>query len=259
MQTPYNGWQNLQTLQSKEILSELMEAKKNICAKLLISDTGLGKTNTIKQFKRSMPDHTYVVTVGDSFRMIDVVDEILIQLGVEIPRHKWEYMLRVKLSLIAKHMEQLNSNKNKPLIIIDEAENMKPAALKMMKELYDAITENDNCSVVLIGTDQILDSILNRKNKNRQSVPQLWRRFKAGTRYIQPINKARDFKPFFEKYIPGNTDVQDILLELCENYGELHDYLHPVLLDCSQKGKPLTKETFEFYHKIPVNKTLKRA
>ena len=196
----YAGWENIQTIQSKEILSELLDAKEFQRAKLLISDTGLGKTNSIEMFKRAKPVHTYVITVGDSFKLVHIVDAILKMLGVEGPKNEWragmaKMMINEKLELISEKLATIGNKNGKPVIILDEAENVKPSALKMVKELYDGI--HKNCSIVLIGTDQILDSILNRKSKNRQSVPQLWRRFKAGTRYITTLNKARETSNHF--------------------------------------------------------------
>ncbi|MBL0144889.1 MAG: hypothetical protein IPP48_03175 [Chitinophagaceae bacterium] len=44
-------WKDISTLQSKEILTELIEAKENPCAKMLIS-LRTCKTNTIKLFKQ---------------------------------------------------------------------------------------------------------------------------------------------------------------------------------------------------------------
>jgi len=256
----YNGWQDLQTFQSKEILSELMEAKSYQAAKLLISDTGAGKSNTIKLFKHAKPDHTYVITVGDSYRLVDVVHELMRLLDLHVQYKRDMHMIREKLSLIAEKLQEIRKKGGKPVIIIDEAENLKPQVLKMIKELYDAIIRY--CSIVLIGTEQIMDSILNRKSKNRQSVPQLWRRFKAGTRYISKIDKARDFKPFFDLYIATEPDVQDILLDVCDNYGELHDYLDPVLRHCAEKNVELSEKTFRLFHKLPkqsLTTKMKRA
>lgn len=256
--TSYSGWQELQTLQSKEMLSELLDAKEHQRAKLLISDTGLGKTKSIDIFRRTKPENTYVITVGDSYKLIHVVDEILQRLGVSY-RNQKVFTIYDKLALIRETLDRMRRTKGcKPIIILDEAENLKPAVLKMIKELYDAI--HDYCAIVLIGTEQILDAILNRKNKNRQSVPQLWRRFKAGTRYISPLNRARDFKPFYATYIPTELTLQDLLNDICENYGELYDYLHPFLRYCSDNNKPATEDLFRLFHKIPKqSKPLKRA
>lgn len=251
-QTQFTGWRNIETLQAKEIINELVSAKSFQQAKLIIANTGDGKTNTINIFQNSKSNaqHTYVVTVGDSFRLIDIVDELMELLG--IPNEFTKHMVHAKLKLIAEKLKQCH----KPVLIFDEAENLKPQVLKMLKELYDAVFKY--CSIVLIGTEQIMDSILNKRHKNRQSVPQLYRRFKAGIRRITPINKARDFAPFFGAYIPNHKDIQDILLECCENYGELHDYLEPVLRYCSEKNKPLTEDLFRMIHKMPKRSSLKK-
>lgn len=248
----YTGWQVLATRQSKEILTELIEAKESQKALLLISNTGLGKSHTIKLFKKQNPAHTYVITVGNSYKLHDVVNEIVSILGISDRYNSRTHHVREKLNSIAEKLQYIQAQGGAPMIILDEAENLMPATLKMLKELYDAVIEY--CSVVLIGTEQILDSMLNRKHKNRQSVPQLWRRFKAGTRYISALNKQRDFKQFFDLYIPGDAALQALLIELCENYGELHDYLEPALRRADKKQQPLTEELFRLVHKLPAPK-----
>ena len=261
MQPKYNGWKNLETIQAKEILYELTDAKKRSLAKILVSDTGCGKTNTIKMFKKANPENVYVITVGASYRLIDILDELMELLEIKIKSERRYFQnVREKLKAIATRLRELKSSGKKPIIIFDECENIYVQVLKMLKELYDAV--HHYCGIVLIGTDQIMDAIHNKRNKNRQSVPQLWRRFKAGARFISPIDKARDFKPFFQAYIPGVPDVQDILLECCENFGELHDYLEPVLIHCADKDEPLTEKIFRLIHKMPKQSTqpkMKRA
>jgi DNA transposition AAA+ family ATPase len=240
------------TKQTKEILSELMEGKEQQKALLLISDTGLGKTNAIELFMQQHKNNTYCITVGDSFKLIDVIDAIVEALGMDVNRiydyRTNKYEVKRKLTLITNKLKELKTDGCKPIIILDEAENLKPSVLKMIKELYDAVIKYT--SIVLIGTDQILDIMLNRKSKHRQSVPQLYRRFKAGIRYISPLVKQRDFKMFFDEYIPDNMQLQYALTAMCDNYGELHDYLHPALLKASQMSKVLSLDTFRLIHKI---------
>lgn len=250
----YKGWKDVETIQLKEILHYLQDAKKHRKALLLVNNTGMGKSHVSKLFYKTIPDHTYVITVGYSYKLIDVLNELCKLLGVQLLEAKAHVQnVRIKLEAIAAKLHDIRRKGGKPVIILDEAENLLPAVLKMIKELYDAIIRD--CSIVLIGTEQILDSILNRKNKNRQSVPQLWRRFKAGTKYIIPLNKARDFKAFFEMHIPQLPDLQDLLLELCDNYGELHDYLHPVLCYCAEKQTAISVKLFCRYHNIAEPKS----
>lgn len=235
-------WEQFPTLQSKEILSELFEASQEPMAKMLIAETGLGKTNAITLFKQKNPDNTYVVTLGESYSRNDMLIEIadLIGARVFIGKNSKHRLIR---SISAKFHELATDS---PVLILDEFENATIPVLKSIKELYDAIIQY--CSIVLIGTEQLITQF--NKKSIKQSIPQLRRRFKAGTRYISPIKKARDFKPFFERYVAKEKDVQDCLLTLADNYGELHDYLYPALNHAQKTGKPLTIELFKLYHKI---------
>jgi hypothetical protein len=98
----------------------------------------------------------------------------------------------------------------------------------------------DYCSIVLIGTEQILDTIFN-KRKNNQSVPQLWRRFKAGTRVLLRLTKPGTSHHFTISTFLVQR-ICRILNELCENYGELHDYLEPFLRWSSETSKPVNEQ-----------------
>lgn len=243
----YTGWQDIATRQSRQIINELVDAKEQQKALLLISDTGLGKTNSIEIFMRKMGDATYCITVGASYKLHHVVNAIMEQLNIVNHRLK-PLETYEKLKLIAAKLKEIQKEGRLPMIILDEAENLLPSILKMLKELYDAIYKY--CSIVLIGTDQILDSMLNRRNKNRQSVPQLWSRFEAGCRYISPLEKGKDFKAFFDLYIPDEAGIQALLIEKCNNYRVLYNYLHPVLVKADKTGKPVTEELFRLVNKI---------
>jgi DNA transposition AAA+ family ATPase len=239
-------WQTVATTQFYEHINILQDCKSNCKAALIICNTGMGKTYNTDVFCKKNTEDTYRITVGDSYKLIDVIDELLELL--EIRCDFKTYAVKQKLRLIAKCMKQIKEDGGNPIIILDESENLKPQVLKMIKELYDAVYQH--CSIVMIGTDQILDGILNRRNKNRQSVPQLWRRFKAGTRTLTPINKERDFKPFFDKYV-SDKGLRRLLIDMCDNYGELHDYLEPALREADAKGQPLTEELFRTIYNIP--------
>lgn len=235
-------WPQLPTLQSKEILSELMEASEEPMAKMIIAETGLGKTNSITLFKQRKPHKTFVVTLGESYNRNDMLIEISEIISAKIWVGK-----NSKHRMIKAIGERFNDMADEcPVLILDEFENATIPVLKSIKELYDAI--NKSCSIILIGTEQLIQQF--NKKSISQSIPQLRRRFKAGTRFISPIKKARDFKPFFDKLIPNEKDIQDLLLTLAENYGELHDYLYPVLNHCQKKGIKITLQVFKNYHKI---------
>lgn len=244
----YNGWKNLPTIQFKEIISELEAAKDEQKNVMLIADTGLGKTNTIELFKTKRNRHTYVVTLGDTYNLMALLIDVQEMLGVKISRGKNEKHGAFKK--IAERLKEFADAGDKPVIILDEAENAKMPTLKAIKQLYDAI--KGKCGIVLIGTEQLIFNL--NKKSNGQSIPQLRRRFKAGTRFISSFNKQKDMRPFFNEFIPDQPDLQDLLIELCDNYGELNDYLDPFLRYCDRTGKPVSADLFRAYHKIPNRK-----
>ena len=188
----YTGWQDLKTFQFKEIISELMETKEYSTAKMIISESGLGKTNSVNIFKKTKTQHTYVITIGDTYNLMVLLQEVMEALGLKVyygknSKHRC-------LRDISKRLIEISESGGKPIIILDEAENSKLPMLKAYKQLYDYT--KDHSALVLIGTDQLI-AALNRRS-TLQSIPQFRRRFKAGTRYVSGINKARDFKPFFD-------------------------------------------------------------
>lgn len=241
----YDGWQRLATLQSKEILAELNDSKEQHRAKMIIAETGLGKSYAVEMFMEKHGANTYLITVGDSYSLVNIIDELMLMVGSKTIRGKNSRFYQVKH--LKQRLLEMSKSDEDVMIILDEAENMRHKAFKTIKELYDAV--HRHCSIVLMGTDQILE-LMHKKNGYGQSIPQTWRRFKAGTRIISELNKARDFKPFFQLY-DIDKNVQDLLLEICENYGELHDYLDPLLRYCARKNEPLTEELFRVYHKVP--------
>lgn len=245
MAKKYNGWQNIPTIQFKEVISELIEAKEEQKATMIIASTGLGKTNAIKAFMTKNGKHTYLVTLGDSYNLPTLLNEVLEIFGLTL--HNWRNGKHIALRKISARLREIYEEGFHPLFILDEAENARIPVLKAIKELYDAIA--GECGIVLIGTDQLIGQ-LNKKQMG-QSVPQLRRRFKAGTRHITPFNKAKDMKPFFDAFIPNEPDLQDLLIQICDNYGELHDYLDPFLKHCDKRNIAASEANFRLYHKIP--------
>jgi DNA transposition AAA+ family ATPase len=240
----YNSWQNFPTIQFKEIINELVEAKQEKKNLMIISSTGDGKTNAIKAFQAKNPKHTYVFTLGDSYSLRTLLSEVMAVFG--LTTHHWKDVKHRSLLMISKKLNEIAEEGGHPIFILDEAENARVPVLKAIKEIYDAVA--GKCSIVMIGTNQLIEQL--NKKATGQSLPQLRRRFKAGTRQITPFNKAKDMKLFFEAFIPNQKDLQDLLIQLCDNYGELHDYLHPFLTNCTKKNIEPTEAAFRFYHKI---------
>lgn len=245
-------WKTVPVKQFKEMFSTLESAKNEGKTAMIIGSTGYTKSYSIEKFIQQYPDYTYRITVSSLYKLQDIVNELTDAVNVDyvnINRRMNTYSLKVRVDAIVKKLIQINNEGGKPIIIFDEGENLEISVLKMLKALYDAL--KDHCSIVLIGTEQLLNKLLNLKKRNRDAIPQLYSRFKMGLRVLTPIVKHIDFKPFFDLYIPEETAIQKILLERCDNYRELRDALEPALNKAAQKGELLTEKLFRIIHKIP--------
>lgn len=220
-------WQVRPTLQLQRMLATLEEAKKYGYTNTIIGDTGSGKSFGLNLFAKKHPIDCFVITVGSTDRISDLVDKIIQATGADYKKTQSR-----KIQSIIRKLIKLNHSGYKPMIVFDEAEYMKGAALCNVKELYDHL--HGVCSIVLIGTRQLIDNIDSLRKRNRCGIPQLYRRIKFGIRYLAPIDKT--YSQFLEGY---NSKVRNFIAKHCENYGELHDLLVPAMREAERAGKPL--------------------
>ncbi|GAB6394626.1 MAG: AAA family ATPase [Bacteroidales bacterium] len=233
-------WEHIDTPQFVQITDELLDAKVNNVNKLITCETGMGKTYTVKQFSLHKPVHTYPVTVGALHTLHDILDDIAAQIRVQ---SKGRTIF--KLQRIAAKLRQIHLEGGRPIIIIDEAENLGFYALKMVKSLYDAL--EGYCPLVLIGTRQLKRKLERLVEKDEEGMAQLYRRFKAGMREIRELDKETMYAPFLEKV--EDINVQTLVTSLANNYGELHDFLEPALRESDNQQEPLTEEFYKVLYK----------
>lgn len=230
-ETEKQYWETVKTPQLKEIVAKLQIAKQNAETAVITGQTGCGKTYSTGLFQKKFPAEVFVVKVGSSDNLGDLLDKVLESLKVEaVKRSK-----SAKLRQIASHMRDLSENGHEPMLIFDESEYMKQPALCALKELYDVL--NNWCALVLLGTEQLMDNIEKLKKRNRAGIPQLYRRIKFRSITLPAIDRQySDFLPGLEK------DLQRWLQRNCDNYGELHDVLVPAKREADRTNSPLTIE-----------------
>lgn len=233
-------WEPIMTTQFMQIISILEHAKQNGTSGMIIGATGCGKTYAVDKFVNKHPQHTYRVTVSNLHTLPHILEDLLGKLNLAEKGRAAN-----KLARIVNHLQWLKRNGERVIIIIDEAENMTAHVIRMIKALYDGIL--NFCSIILIGTPELTDKLERMKRKDRDGIPQFCRRFKAGTRHLSQIG---DMDMFLDKYV-SDKGLRKLLSALCENYGELHDYLMPVIREADNTGKPLTEELFRLYHNLP--------
>ena len=237
-------WPHIDTPQYKEIDLELREALATSATRVLICESGAGKTYTVERFKKEFPNRVFVVTCHKFDRVNDLIDKM----GEAIGREVIGNTVSRRLSFINVWLySQGRYDGQKPMIIFDEAENLTLTTIQALKAMYDTIKWS--CATVLIGTDQLILTLEKLKRKNKPGIPQFYRRFNAGIRYIAPLD--RDFHAFLDA-MPYPAGFKSTIRSVCENYGELHDFLVPAMREADEMGVPLTERFFRMKYKLPV-------
>ena len=233
------AWPMVVNDQVIEMLRELEEAKATATMRILIGSTGCGKTYIAERFKRKNPAGTYLVTCHRFDRLDDLIDKIMAATGIKCEERRTSRRLeRLRVELWRRHR-----NGERLMLIFDESENLTIHTLQMLKALYDFL--KTGCSIVLIGTDQLTNKLEALRRKNTTGIPQLYRRFKAGIRYLKEVDTS------FDAFFAGKdvaTDAKRILRNMCDNYGELADYLEPALR--AANGQPVTAELLRTLYKL---------
>lgn len=223
-------WQTQPTAQANSIFANLQDAKQHHLTITLIGETGCGKSYTAALFAAKNPLDTYIVTAGSSDTLGDLIDKIVDELKI----HATGRSKSTKIRQIASKMAMLKNYGHKPMLIIDESEYLKQAALCAMKELYDNLS--DYCSLVFIGTNQLVDNVEKLKRRNKSGIPQFHRRIKFGLRLLPTID--RTYKLFVDDI--EDRELKKFLLTNCDNYGELHDIIVPATREAERLGQELT-------------------
>lgn len=223
-------WQVQPTDQMQATLRYLQDAKEHSQTIVMVGETGSGKTLITKLFASKNPIDTFIITAGHSDNLNDIINKMLEALSIAIPYTSKS----AKITAIADRLKRLTYSNYKPMLIIDESEYLKQVALCAVKELHDYIHEF--CSLVLVGTDQLITNIEKLRKKNKQGIPQFHRRIKFGLRVLPNID--RGFSQFLGEI--EDKELIQFILRNCNNYGELHDLLVPVRREAERTKQPLT-------------------
>lgn len=223
-------WHTVPTPQFSNQLSVLEDAREFGYTNVIIGETGSGKTFTAETFVKAYPQHSFMIKVGSSDNLSDLIDKILDQAKIPTAKTKSK-----NINGIVNFMKKLKFEGHKPTLVLDECEYMKIPTLCMMKELYDGLI--GHCAIVMIGTDEFLDNLNKLTKRKKAGIRQFYRRVKFSIRSLPSIN--RNFDGFLDQ-------VQDkalvrFLRANCDNYGELHDAMVPAMREADRTGQPLTE------------------
>lgn len=229
--------------QFQDVISELIEAKENSVTRVIFGAPGSGKTFAVEKFYKVNPVATFVITCFRPDKLKNLVEKIERAMNLD----SFDGDVPNRIDRINEALYIASRQGHKPVIIFDEAENLTATTLPAIKDIYDAVFRN--CGIVLIGTNQLKKKLDKMKEKDKDGIPQLYSRLKAGFRHLNDID--RSFDMFFKEF-PVNAEVKKTLLKYVENYRELNRYLEDAFRQADEMNLPLTDELFRQIHKLPL-------
>lgn len=237
-------WKHRNTKQFQDLVYELRESKRDGTTRVIIGESGCGKSYSIGRFKQANPVGTHVIKCFRKDTLNDLVRKIETEMRLKSEGSVSERIDRVAMALY-RQAKRAEREQERPMIIFDESEALTGVTFGMLKTLYDSL--NWTCGIVLIGTDDLVDTLERAKQSKRAGMPQFYRRFKAGVRRLDGVDTR--YTLFLDDLGLGKG-LKKALLGVCENYGELHDFLEPVLRKAAESGVEPSEELFRAYHKL---------
>lgn len=226
-------WPLRQTDQFIDVIKELTEAKQTATTRILIGETGCGKSYSVDKFAKANPQGTYVITCNQNDTISDLIRKIQVAM-----KSGFEGSISYKIDRISMELSRVSDNGFHPVLIFDEAEYLTVRGLLSIKTIYDYL--KGICGIVMIGTGDMLNKL--ERVRRKEGIPQFMRRFKAGIRHLSPVDTT--FTLFFES-LGLDRDLIRLLRNNASNYGELADYLEPALREAHQRGERLTADFFK--------------
>ncbi len=197
----------------------LTEAKQHHEHRIIDGEKGTGKTYTAEYFKKEYPKETYLITCSEDMNPKSFVMELAKQIGVNAVGDR----RTIRLAIAAK-LKQMKY----PIIIIDEAENLKNATYGSIKALYDEV--KDYCAIVMIGANNYMYTLKKKAEAGRACFPQIYSRFNAEPAYLQQLTRK---EVVYICKLSGITDKETIsaLQDKCSDFRELDRNIKRTLRD----------------------------
>jgi|WetSurMetagenome_2_1015567.scaffolds.fasta_scaffold00268_26 DNA transposition AAA+ family ATPase len=243
-------WPKRNTPQFIATISRLKEAKQNNIKGMIIGESGCGKTYAFERFKVVNPVNTKAITLSVLHNVRSLLDEICQAFDVERKASKVTC-----LKAIAGKIRNIDTTENGLLIVFDEAENASVPVLRTIKALYDQV--KDYCSIILIGTPQLIRNLERMKKRDAIGIPQFVSRFKANTVYLNDIRridpKTNDDHTFEEFFVDIKDEgLKALIRGVCEDYRMLHDYLVPAFEKAEVMNTPLDEKFFRMINGLTL-------
>ncbi|GAA4825424.1 AAA family ATPase [Algivirga pacifica] len=219
-------WQHFDTENYKAIRLACMEAREYREPRGIDGYTGAGKTYSLESYVRKNPNETYYIKVTDDMSVKDVIEELGRKVGVSVGGSRY----KLRREICRKVM-----NMDKPLIIIDEAENLRDGSWGALKAIYDDLEHR--AGIVLAGMN-IQQDITRKAGRMKKHFPQIERRFEGTWTFMNDMT-LEDVSMVCRGLGITVNSVKNWLFKNTRNFGSLSRVVKGALKYSKETGEPM--------------------
>lgn len=234
-------WQKFETEQYLDIESAFVEAKSGATVKTVIGGTGTGKTFTAEDMKVKYPVGTFVMRCANDYNLRDFVRYIAETIGIKDAENLSQTQAR---KAIEKRLKTLFDGGQRPILVFDEAENLKLPAWGRIKAIYDNV--KGECAFMIMGTPNWYRKMKRQRDNERDIAPQVFRRFMSGlkTVFLSSVSDT-DVKDICKEIGINDRYVVNKVCEEVSNYGDLNDTLVTLQRSADAQGCKVNRQLYE--------------
>lgn len=198
-------------------------------------NTGSGKSYAAQEYQRQNPKNTYIVRCDGDLTAKSFFVEAA---------HALQMVNDGAAYNIRKNIVQKLRNEEDPLLIIDEAENLKDRAWESLKRIMDDL--KGHCGIVFIGANNFEAMLEKKAAKLKGCFPQVVRRIREGGFKQLFTMTVEDVEDICKQYSVSKQTYVKALFDTCRNMGELTAMLERVMREHDHTGKSVD-ELIELY------------
>lgn len=209
----------IETSYYKQMEALLLEAKLHHEARIIDGATGMGKTFVVRHFESRYTAETYVVRCSGDDTAKEFLQTVAEKVGVSTQGSQ----ASIRRAIVAR----LNRDAN-PLLIIDEAENLRRSAYPSLKALYDDLEAYGKAGVVLVGANNYHNYLREMAGRKRPGCfPQVFRRFRTAPLIMGALLKE-DVRLVAKEYKITDTATVKSLYD-CTDFADLFGTIRQII------------------------------
>ena len=188
-------WNLVDTANTAMIRAILSDAQRKSLCLAIADDAGMGKSASLQAFKKADTTGAVFYIQCKEWSAKDFSIKIAQSLGLILPTTKMGNIKGKAVEITDRIIAAIKTKSatEKPILILDEADKLKPSALRIIIPLYNELTDSGECAIVLTGTRSLEKKIKSGIAHDREGFDEIDSRLGRIYLRLRGANKA-DFQ-----------------------------------------------------------------